>query len=207
MPKGVEGAVGVAVEARLLPGLAGRAGTARVVAEFMAGVHGFPVGRARELGVMEWDTRVEFAAGLEAVRAQVISLLSGVEGRRLLDLWDEFLSGERNFEYEPVLIHADMSIDHLLGTGDRITGVIDFGDARIGDPDYDMCYLWTGAGTEFVRRVQEYRGRVLDDRLVAELRFWEKSDRAFDILHAIAHDLPEFRDESVHALRAALARP
>ncbi|MEU1208246.1 hypothetical protein [Nocardia sp. NPDC005825] len=50
-------------------------------------------------------------------------------------LWDEFLSGERNFEYGAVLIHADMSIDHVLGLG---------------------------AGAEFVRRVQEYCGRAFD---------------------------------------------
>nr|WP_246598350.1 phosphotransferase [Nocardia tengchongensis] len=188
-------------------GLSRRAETARTVAEFVDAVHAFPVGRAREVEVAEWDTRREFASDLELVRAQVIPLLPAADGRRLLDLWDEFLSTDRNFEYEPMLIHADVSVDHLLVTGDRITGVIDFGDVRIGDPDYDLCYLWTGAGPEFVRQVQEFRGQPFDDRLIAKLRFWERSDRAIDILHAIEHRLPDFRDESVHALRATLAGP
>ncbi|MFE3984732.1 phosphotransferase [Nocardia tengchongensis] len=250
MPKGADGAVGVRVEARLLPelrvgvaiprflftapnplgpgeccvypevpgevlsadewrrrGLSRRAETARTVAEFVDAVHAFPVRRAREVEVADWDTRREFASDLELVRAQVIPLLPAADGRRLLDLWDEFLSTDRNFEYEPMLIHADVSVDHLLVTGDRITGVIDFGDVRIGDPDYDLCYLWTGAGPEFVRQVQDFRGQPFDDRLIAKLRFWERSDRAIDILHAIEHRLPDFRDESVHALRATLAGP
>ncbi|WP_045437949.1 phosphotransferase [Nocardia seriolae] len=187
-------------------GLLERGETARAVAEFVDAVHAFSAERARELGVPEWDPRTEFAEDLDLVRAQVIPLLPESEGWRLVELWGEYLSVDGNFEYEPVLTHADVSLDHLLVTGDRITGVIDFGDVRIGDPDYDLCYLWSGAGAEFVRRVQDYRGRSLDERLIAKLEFWSCADHAIDVLHGIEHELPEFRDDSVRELRAALAR-
>ncbi|WP_459962375.1 phosphotransferase family protein [Nocardia sp. IFM 10818] len=251
MPKGADGAEGIAREARLLPELAGRVSleiprfaflaenpigpgeccvypavpgesvgeaewrdrglleqeeTARAIAGFMGEVHAFPVERARELGVAERDMREEYAEDLELIRAQVVPLLPTTEARELLARWEGYLGEDANFEYAPTLIHADISLDHLLLTGDRISGVIDFGDAQIGDPDYDLCYLWPAAGAEFVRRVQEYRGRELDDRLAAKLSFWAATDSAVDVLHAIDHDMPEFRDVSVRRVCEALAR-
>ncbi|MFC9996052.1 phosphotransferase family protein [Nocardia sp. NPDC127526] len=251
MPKGVDGAEGIAQEARLLPELAGRVSleiprfaflaenpigpgecciypavpgesvgeaewrargllekkeTARAIAGFMAEVHAFPVERARELEVEERDMRAEYAEDLELIRAQVVPLLPAAEGRELLARWEGYLAEDANFAYPPTLIHADISVDHLLLTGDRISGVIDFGDAQIGDPDYDLCYLWPEAGAEFVRRVQECRGLELDGRLAAKLNFWAATDSAIDVLHAIEHDMPEFRDVSVRRVCEALAR-
>ncbi|WP_067570098.1 phosphotransferase [Nocardia acidivorans] len=178
--------------------------TARVIAEFIDGVQRFSVDRARGFGIEEPDFRADFAADLKRVRAQVIPLLPGAAGRELVRRWEGYLGRDGNFEYSPALIHADVSLDHLLVTGDRITGVIDFGDAQIGDPDYDLSYLWAEAGAEFVRRVQDCRGLPLDERLIRKLNFWAVSDAAVDVLHAIEHDMPEFRDDRVRAVCAAL---
>ncbi|WP_169814731.1 phosphotransferase family protein [Nocardia crassostreae] len=251
MPKGVDGAEGIAQEARLLPelgervsvviprfaflaanpigpgeccvypavpgdsvgedvwrarGLLERGETARVIAGFIGEVQGFPVERARELGVLERDMRAEYGEDLERIRAEVIPLLPRAEGRELLARWEGYLGEDENFAYAPTLIHADISLDHVLLSGDRISGVIDFGDAQIGDPDYDLCYLWPEAGAEFVRRVRECRGLELDARLAAKLDFWASSDSAIDVLHAIDHAMPEFRDVSVRRVCEALAR-
>ena len=44
--------------------------------------------------------------------------------------------------FEPRLIHADINADHVYvapgGDGWRVTGLIDFGDAMIGEPEYDL---------------------------------------------------------------------
>ena len=43
------------------------------------------------------------------------------------------------------LIHSDVTDDHLLlaPAGDRLAGVIDFGDVELGDAAYDFAYLWS----------------------------------------------------------------
>ncbi|MFB7722327.1 phosphotransferase [Nocardia sp. NPDC056100] len=179
---------------------------ARTIAEFIEGVHAFPADRAREFGVRERDMRAEFAARLEVIRALVIPLLPAGDGRELAARWEKYLGEERNFEYSPVLMHGDVSLDHLLVTGNRITGVIDFGDVQIGDPDYDLSYLWPDAGPEFVRRVQHWRGRPLDEQLIGKLDFWAVADAAIDVLYAIERGMPEFRDVSVKQVRSMLAR-
>jgi aminoglycoside phosphotransferase (APT) family kinase protein len=42
--------------------------------------------------------------------------------------------------FVPALIHADLGAEHLRVRGGRLTGVIDWGDTRIGDPALD--YAW-----------------------------------------------------------------
>jgi aminoglycoside phosphotransferase (APT) family kinase protein len=43
------------------------------------------------------------------------------------------------------LTHGDMTDDHMLlaREADRLAGVIDFGDAEIGDAAYDVAYFWS----------------------------------------------------------------
>jgi len=38
----------------------------------------------------------------------------------------------------PVLLHGDIEPDHLLYSNDQIVGILDFGDAKVGDPLYDF---------------------------------------------------------------------
>lgn len=180
------------------------AGVAGAVAEFLTAVHAFPVERARELGVQDRDMRVEYADDLELVRAQVVPLLPVRCGKRLVELWEEYLTTDGNFEYAPTLLHADVSVDHLLVSDGRLSGVIDFGDVEIGDPDYDLSYLWAEAGPEFVARVQDGAGLPVDERLVAKLNFWACAENALDVLHALENEMSEFRETALHRLREAL---
>lgn len=56
-----------------------------------------------------------------------------------------FLGDPRNFRFEVRLIHGDLSSEHLLAdpkTG-RLRAVVDFGDAGLGDPAYDVRPEWT----------------------------------------------------------------
>lgn len=75
--------------------------------------------------------------------------------RDLLDM--DFL-----FAYRPCLTHNDYSADNMLYQKNRLTGVIDFGDAVIGDPDNDfLCLLDNSTddfGKDFGRRVLRYYG-------------------------------------------------
>ncbi|GAB2683644.1 phosphotransferase family protein [Nocardia thraciensis] len=180
--------------------------TPRRIAELIEGVHGFSVVRARELGVETWDLRAEFTADLKTVRAEVVPLLGPTEADALLRAWEGYLGDDANFDYRPTLTHADVSLDHLLVTGTEITGLIDFGDVEIGDPDYDLCYLYPDAGPDFVRRVQHCRGTELGSRQEAKLRFWACADPALDVLHAVENGMPEFREERLRVLSEALAR-
>ena len=46
--------------------------------------------------------------------------------------------------FEPALLHADLGPEHLLVRDGRLAGVIDWGDARVGDPALDYAWLLNG---------------------------------------------------------------
>ena len=50
------------------------------------------------------------------------------------------MDDDRYFQFETVLIHGDFSSEHVLLdlAEKKVTGIIDFGDAAIGDPAYDL---------------------------------------------------------------------
>jgi len=43
--------------------------------------------------------------------------------------------------YEPVLVHCDLGPSHLICRDGRLAGVIDWADAKIGDPAIDYAWL------------------------------------------------------------------
>ena len=61
-------------------------------------------------------------------------------------LLDEALAASRTAP--AVVVHGDLNAEHLLlderGGKRTISGLIDFGDARIGVPDYEWMPLWLG---------------------------------------------------------------
>jgi aminoglycoside phosphotransferase (APT) family kinase protein len=46
--------------------------------------------------------------------------------------------------FEPALTHSDLGPEHLLVEDGKLAGVIDWGDARIGDPALDYAWLLSG---------------------------------------------------------------
>jgi aminoglycoside phosphotransferase (APT) family kinase protein len=51
--------------------------------------------------------------------------------------------------FEPALLHADLGPEHLLVRDGRLAGVIDWGDARVGDPALDYAWLLHGPFAEW----------------------------------------------------------
>jgi aminoglycoside phosphotransferase (APT) family kinase protein len=100
---------------------------------------------------------------LDTMRSQVIPLLpisAQADGTELLD---------RIAGVHTTLVHGDLGPEHLRVHEGRITGVIDWTDAHIGDPGLDLAWLLNGAPTAIAEGVAETYG------VSAELR-----ERAYD---------------------------
>ena len=104
--------------------------------------------------------------------------------RRMLHLAD-FCPEERH------LLHCDLHFDNILSDGQRITGVIDWGNAGYGDPLYDVAWLRrvNALGETFVDpalldarygAAPHYRERIACYELALgldDLRFYAKTGR------------------------------
>src|SRR5947208_16505583 len=67
--------------------------------------------------------------------------------------WNRFLrvgvvpgsaAGRAWHRFEPALVHGDLGPEHLLVREGKLVAVIDWGDARIGDPALDYAWLLHG---------------------------------------------------------------
>ena len=110
---------------------------------FLVALHAFPVERARALGVPFFDIGAwrEWLEGFCAdLRARVLPLLEPGERLRAETLFSQVAG----FDFVPSLVHADLGPGHVLCRDGRVVGVIDWSDARIGDPALDLSWCLNG---------------------------------------------------------------
>lgn len=67
--------------------------------------------------------------------------------------FEAYLSDNSHFTFQPCLIHGDFGMTNILYDGEkkRISGIIDFGGASIGDPAYDFAGLLSSYGSHFLK--------------------------------------------------------
>jgi aminoglycoside 2''-phosphotransferase len=150
-----------------MPALAHELGAA------LTALHSFPVERARELGVIGGDAgewRDEYAAFYAEFQQHVFPLFAAEERERAAAMWKGFLGDAANFTFTPALIHRDLGPEHILyePASGRLTGIIDWGDAWIGDPAIDFAGIWGGFGRVFAEQALAAYHRPV------EATFWRR---------------------------------
>jgi len=91
----------------------------------------------------------------EDVKEKIYPLLQKYQIEWAEDLFNGVLENPESANYEPALIHGDLASYHFLfdHQESKITGVIDFGMAGIGDPASDIGNLINIYGESFVKRI------------------------------------------------------
>lgn len=79
------------------------------------------------------------------------------------------------FERPVVLLHGDLKEDHILASGSRLTGIIDWGDATAGDPLLDLARM-SMAGPEVFGPFAKGYGFVRTDELDVRLAGYRITD-------------------------------
>jgi len=139
---------------------------------------------------------------LERARREVYPMVNVKVQEYCENLFSGYLKRTENFSYKPVLLHADISPEHILYDErmGEIVGIIDFGDIAIGDPDYDLMYLYADYGNDFIYRLLEHH-RVEDyDRLFEKLEFFLECNTIHDVLIGIAYGDHEILTDSLRNL-------
>lgn len=191
---------------------------ARQLAKFLSEMHSFPVKQAVQLGVPHTPDRDLWAGFYAEVRKHVFPLLEAHERAWAQKLFESFLDDKRNFQFKPVLLHGDFSPDHILfdrKTG-RITGIIDFGDTRIGDPAYDFQWredygehFWQALLNHYKQSLllADARNKLkIDEAFFRRLEFYEQRLPLGEILYGITCNAPEYITSGLQALRRAVTK-
>ena len=96
--------------------------------------------------------------------------------------------------FEPALTHSDLGPSHLLVRDGHLAGVIDWGDARVGDPALDYAWLLNGP----------FPGWDVDDELRRRARIYHRLGPWFEVHYGVFTEQPEFVRSGLEGVRSRL---
>lgn len=164
---------------------AARQAIADQLGDFLRGLHSalaegsFPATRARAR-YTDW---VEFRRRVER---SIYPLCMGHQQAWLRSFFDNALGDPRRLDYDPRLIHGDLWAEHVLfdPASGRLSGIIDFGMAGLGDPATDLGHLLQIYGESFVRRIFSHYPEAVG--LLPRARFYAETIELDWTLHGLA---------------------
>jgi aminoglycoside phosphotransferase (APT) family kinase protein len=96
--------------------------------------------------------------------------------------------------YAPVLTHSDLGPEHLLCHDGRLVGVIDWADARIGDPAIDYAWLLHGP----------FQDWEVDDELRRRALIYHRLAPWHEVEYGVRTDQPAWVVDGLAGVRSRL---
>lgn len=192
--------------------LARTVATAHDAGRFLAALHAVPLARVVHAALPPATTaggRAAFAAFAARSRADVRGTLGAAAEGRLVARLEEAQSDDL-FAFTPVLLHADLSPDHILvdpSTG-ALTGVIDWGDMATGDPALDFAGLLEDVGEGAERNALAAYGASESERtaMLRRAGWYVRLSDLHVLRFGLATDQPEYVEEARELLLGNLLR-
>jgi aminoglycoside 2''-phosphotransferase len=184
-----------------------RTATMRSLTAFLEALHTVVIDAAKECGVTVRDLREEFADVFTRAEALVAPALERRERATFVAWFQGVLNDAKNFRASPTLIHGDLSPGHIFHdpVTHGISGIIDFGDVAIADPDYDLMYLLEDYGGPFLRELLRYYRHADSKRLLGKLQAFRLFDAARYTLFGHARGDAEMIRDGLVVLRELLS--
>lgn len=123
-------------------------------------------------------------------------------------IFEEFLSNENVWRFEPTLIHGDLDSSNILyhPCRARIVGIIDFEESCIGDPACDFCSLLAEYGRDFLEEVLRNYGGRLDGTFRDRVSFHSRRIVFHEMMYGIENEDDDFLRHGMERLKRAMAQ-
>ncbi|GAA3408552.1 phosphotransferase family protein [Paenibacillus hodogayensis] len=133
---------------------------ARQIAGFLTALHLFdddPITRV-DTGSFQTSWRKNWGGYYRSLETLLFPRIGRREQLWIMEVFYRYLYPPGHFEFRPCLIHGDFKNDHILydPAAGKLTGIIDFGQLKMGDPAYDYHDLCITYGEPFSRAVLRY---------------------------------------------------
>jgi len=166
--------------------------------EFLRALHDMPPTIYIESGIPdEVAARSELLATLERLLHRVLPLLP-----EELQAPGSALLRRTALKTPTGLIHGDLGPHHLLVRDDRVVGVIDWSDARVGDPALDLAWALFDAPEAFAEAVATTYGA--DDDELSRALDWYRLTPWYDVLWGQGPGGPSFVESGLAGIAARL---
>ena len=176
---------------------------ARELGAFLAALHGLSPARAFAGDVV----RVDWVGAREAFvrRCKVVfPLLDEDDQRRARALFDR---QRLRLPDELVVLHGDLGPEHILVRRDAVTAVIDWSDARLGDPALDFAWLLHGPPESFgeaLLSAYAAAGGRIDAQLRDRALYFHRIGPWHEVLFGLEHGRPDMVESGLAGVRARL---
>jgi len=179
---------------------------AHQIAEFMNQISLFSVDQARKLNIPEKNFYQYYLDIFNEVKEKAFNKINKDMQTYITFQFEAYLKNTNHFTYSPKLLHADLSMDHLLFDQKRqeLTGIIDFGDIQIGDPDYEYLYLLEECGEAFTKKVMELREEENFQEKYEKLSFYLTADNVVLLLEGLNRNNREMFEEAVDIIQCEM---
>lgn len=149
-----------------------RLAVAEQMAVFLRDLHGTPLDESLPATMAPVRYQDWLAIRQQAIE-KLCPLLMKHQRAWLNALFNDMLGNPENFAYNPCLIHGDLGCYHILfdPKAKRISGIVDFGVAGIGDPANDLACLMQYYGAAFVTSFQQWYPQI-DEAMLRRARFY-----------------------------------
>jgi aminoglycoside 2''-phosphotransferase len=149
----------------------GRTRCAEQIAGFLTALHSHDLAPARACGVPIFDYAVQYADLLSRARMELYPRLAESERQFIEHVIGNYLESGATREFHPVLLHGDLSPDHVLFNKQEkeVSAIIDFGDMMIGDPAWDLVFIYEDYGLDFLSHVLTVYGKADHMALLSRL--------------------------------------
>jgi len=130
---------------------------AEQLAQFFKEMHGIPLEEIAESSIPKADVLTDYegwARVYERLQDNVFPLLLPHAREWATEYFESWLTDRDNFAYEPKMVDTDIPPYHILFDRQtrRISGIIDFGCAGLGDPAADFSVIIYHYGESFLSR-------------------------------------------------------
>jgi aminoglycoside 2''-phosphotransferase len=127
------------------------------LAQFFKELHGIPVNEISDFEIPMADALMKYDGWVNAyqrIRDKVFPLLLPHARDWAEEHFESHLADKNNFEYELKVVDTDVPPYHILfdSKKNRISGIIDFGCAGLGDPAIDFGVIIYHYGESFLKR-------------------------------------------------------
>ena len=146
------------------------------------------------------ETQSETAAYRRRMHDEVLPLLPP----HLLDAGRSLLTRLGEPPRHTSVVHGDLGPEHIRVVGDRVGGVIDWGDACVGDPALDLAWTTLGSAPEFADAV--LAAYQPDAALLRRARDWRLLGPWHEVLYGLGDGGPDFVTSGLAGVIARLER-
>lgn len=150
-----------------------RARCAEQVAGFLMALHNLDLSPARACDVPVCDYAKQYTDLRLQARVELYPRLAESERQFIERVIGNYLESGAASAFHPALLHGDFSPDHVLFNEqeEAVSAIIDFGDMMIGDPAWDLVFIYEDYGLDFLSRVLTVYGKA--DRVALLSRLFQ----------------------------------